>query len=295
MSRPAARLGRGLASLIPDSALDTSDPSLAPRNTLRHVPIDEVRPNPEQPRDVFKAEELESLADSIRTHGVLAPLVVRREQGRYVLIAGERRLRAAALAGLSEVPVILRDAPGAREQLELALVENLQRADLDPVETARGYERLSHDFGMTQDEVARRVGCDRSTVANTMRLLKLPEVALSALRDGRISSGHARALIPLANAEDDLRQVLAKVLAQGLNVRATEKLVAQVSATPRPLRAAAQRKREQTFDYATQLLSRSLQTAVEIRPLAKGGGHIVIDYSSADELERLIQRLRQEG
>jgi ParB family chromosome partitioning protein len=295
MSRPAARLGRGLASLIPDSALDANDTSVTPRNTLRHVPLDEVRANPEQPREVFVPGELESLADSIRVHGILTPLVVRREQGRYVLIAGERRLRAAALAGLSEVPVIVRDAPEPREQLELALIENLQRSDLDPVETARGYDRLSREFGLTQDEVARRVGCDRSTVANMMRLLKLPEIGLAALRDGRISAGHARALIPLANAENDLRQVLAKVIAQGLNVRATEKLVAQVVAVPRAVRAANERKREQTFDYATQLLSRALQTSVEIRPLAKGGGRIVIDYAGAEELERLIQHLRHDG
>ena len=293
MSRPAARLGRGLASLIPDSALDLGQTPKTSRAALRVVPLDEIRPNPEQPREVFAPGDLEDLASSIRTHGVLSPLVVRRAEGRYVLIAGERRLRASALAGLSEVPVVVREAPGAREQLELALIENLQRADLDPVETARGYERLSSEFGMTQQEISQRVGRDRSTIANLMRLLKLPDFALDALRDGRISAGHARALIPLAGAQDDLRRLLAKVVAQRLNVRSTEKLVSQLTATPKPMRNATRRKREQTFDYATRLLSEALHTSVAIKPRANGSGKITIDYANAEELERLIQQVRQ--
>jgi ParB family chromosome partitioning protein len=293
MSRPAARLGRGLASLIPDSALDVTDPNTVQRSSLRVVPLDEIRPNPEQPREVFDTDALEDLANSIRTHGVLSPLVVRRAEGRYILIAGERRLRASALAGLVEVPVVVRDAPGSKEQLELALVENLQRSDLDPVETARGYQRLASEFAMRQDEIAKRVGRDRSTIANIMRLLKLPDFALNALRDGRISSGHARALIPLADAPDDLRRLLAKVVAQKLNVRATEKMVSQLLATPQPVRTATRQKREQTFEYATKLLSQALHTAVNIRPRANGGGKITIDYANADELERLIQQMRE--
>src|SRR5690606_4277824 len=155
------RLGRGLASLIPDSAFGDEE-ELVERPRLRIVPLDEIRPNPEQPREVFDAEDLAGLADSVRRHGILTPLVVRRHEGQYVLIAGERRLRAAGLAGLTDVPVIVREADAPSEQLELALVENLQRTDLDPIEAARGYHRLSDEYGYTQDEVARKVGKDRS-------------------------------------------------------------------------------------------------------------------------------------
>lgn len=288
MTKPA-RLGRGLASLIPDSALGGTEE--AARASLRHVPLDEIVPNPEQPRHVFDALELEGLADSIREHGVLSPLVVRRAEGRYVLIAGERRLRASALAGLSEVPVVVRDAPTPRDQLELALVENLQRSDLDPVETARGYARLAKEFGLTQDEIAGRVGKDRATVANAIRLLKLPDFALDALKDGQISAGHARALLPLADAPDDLRRTLAKVIAARLPVRATERLVHQLATTPKAVRNATRERRDRTFDYATRLLTEALQTKVEIKAKRRGGS-IVVAYSDAEELERLIQRLR---
>ncbi|MCB9680683.1 MAG: ParB/RepB/Spo0J family partition protein [Alphaproteobacteria bacterium] len=293
MSRPA-RLGRGLASLIPDSALAGTD-APAPQAGLRHVPLDEIVPNPEQPRHVFDPAELEALSDSIRVHGILSPLVVRRSEGRYILIAGERRLRAAALAGLSDVPVVVRDALTPREQLELALVENLQRSDLDPVESARGYERLSKEFGLKQDEIATRVGKDRSTVANAMRLLKLPAFALDALRDGRISAGHARTLIPLADAPDDLRRVLAQVIAKSLNVRATERLVNQLISTPKPMRNVERERREQTFDYATKVLCEALHTQVAIKPRRNGGGTIVVSYGDAEELERLISHIRSVG
>jgi ParB family chromosome partitioning protein len=169
MSKGVARgLGRGLASLIPDSALEM-DELPAERDALRVVPIDEIKPNPEQPREVFAKSELDDLASSIRTHGILSPLVVRREEGRYIVIAGERRLRAAAMAGLTTVPVIVRVAEDRSTQLELALVENLQRADLDPIEAARGFQRLCDEYDYTQDQVAASVGRDRSTIANILR------------------------------------------------------------------------------------------------------------------------------
>lgn len=293
MSRPTSRgLGRGLASLIPDSAL-AGEGGTPEASALRVVPLDEVRPNPEQPRQVFDGAELEALAASIRAHGVLSPLVVRRHEGRYVLIAGERRLRAAALAGLEEVPVLVREADQPSEQLELALVENLQRADLDPVEAARGFERLIQEYGYTQEEVAQRVGRDRSTVANAIRLLKLPDFVLQSLRDGRITAGHARALLPLEDI-DELRQVLARVIAQQLSVRATERLVAQL-AQVQTVRQAERRNRQRTLEYATRLLEEALHTSVQIRPLKKGGGRIVIDYADSEDLERLIGKLREQS
>lgn len=290
MSRNTGRgLGRGLASLIPDSALEGESGGARPSD-LRMVPLDEIRANPEQPRQVFAGEELESLADSIRAHGVLSPLVVRRHEGRYVLIAGERRLRAAGLAGLEQVPVVVREADEPVAQLELALVENLQRADLDPIEAARGYDRLVREYGLTQDQVAERLGRDRSTVANAIRLLKAPDFVLQAVRDGRITAGHARALLPLEDV-DELRQTLARVIAQQLSVRATERLVGELTRV-QVVRQQERRSRQRAFDYATKLLEDSLHTSVRIKPLKKGGGTIVIDYADNEDLERLIGKLR---
>lgn len=299
-NRVARGLGRGLASLIPDSALEM-DALPAEREALRVVPIDEIKPNPEQPREVFDKTLLDDLTASIKAHGVLSPLVVRREEGRYVVIAGERRLRAAALAGLTTVPVLVREADERSTQLELALVENLQRADLDPIESARGFQRLVDEYGYTQDQVAAAVGKDRSTIANFVRLLKLPEFVLGALRDGRISAGHARAMLPLATgtteddaAHADLRRVLARVLAQTLNVRQTERLVASIVRAPATAVTTQSGKvrQERTLQYAVKLIEESLHTSVEIRPKTKGGGRIVLDYSDAEDLERIIGLLR---
>jgi ParB family chromosome partitioning protein len=292
MSRASRGLGRGLASLIPDSALEV-DALPADRDALRVVPLDEVRPNPEQPREVFAEGDLADLCASIQAHGILSPLVVRKDSGRYVLIAGERRLRAAALAGLTEVPVVVREADEPHEQLELALVENLQRSDLDPIELARGFQRLVDQYGYTQEQVAAAVGKDRSTVANLIRLLRLPDFVLAALRDGRISAGHARALLPLTDA-DDMRRVLARVLAQGLSVRAVERLVSDLVRVP-PVVSAERRSRERTMDYAVKLLEEALHTSVDIRARKRGGGRIVIDYADGEDLERLISHLRGEG
>jgi len=286
-------LGRGLASLIPDSALD-GDSLPAPREALRIVPLDEVRPNPEQPRELFDAAKLEELAASIRAHGILCPLVVRRHEGRYVVIAGERRLRAAALAGLTEVPVVVRTADDAREQLELALVENLQRDDLDAIESARGFHRLMDEYGHTQDQVAKSVGKKRATVANALRLLRLPDFVVGALRDRRISAGHARALVPLADDDEALRRMLAKIVAESLNVRQLERLVSAKVRTPGVI-AADRRRKERALEYAEKILSESLHTAVAIQQRQRGGGRIVIDFADAEDLERLIQHLRAGG
>lgn len=289
---PARRgLGRGLASLIPDTTFGEDDVAQVQRAELRFVPIDEIRPNPEQPRQVFDAEQIQALAASIQRHGVLSPLVVRREEGRYFLIAGERRLRAATLAGLDEVPVVLKEAEEASDQLELALVENLQRSDLDPIEAARGYQRLIDQYGYTQDQVSARVGKDRSTVANALRLLRLPDYVLQAVRDGRLSAGHARTLLPLEHP-DDLRKVVAKVIAQDLSVRSTEAIVRQLTRTDPIRRSATERRAERTLDYANKLLTDALRTSVAIQPRKKGGGRIVIDYADAEDLERLIGKLR---
>jgi ParB family chromosome partitioning protein len=277
--------------LIPDDTFE-DEAAVLDRPGVRLVPLDEIRPNPEQPRTVFSAEALADLAASIRTYGVLMPLVVRRFEGHYVLIAGERRLRAAGLAGLREVPCLVREASSSREQLELALVENLQREDLDVIEAARGYERLIEEFGLTQDEVAGRVGKNRATVANAVRLLALPDHALAALRDGRISAGHARAVLPLLETPGVLREVLAQCVAKGWSVREVEREVARRVA-PRP--ASKGREREvRNVEYATRLLRDALKTSVAIKPLKGGGGRIVVDYADAEDLERLLAFMRHQ-
>ena len=287
--RPSRGLGRGLASLIPDDTF--SGESLHPEREFRTVPLDEIVPNPNQPRTVFDPIQLNTLADSIRAYGILNPLVVRRHEGMYVLIAGERRLRASALAGLTEVPIVLREASEPSLQLELALVENLQRADLDPIEAARGFQRLIEEYAHTQDQVAQRVGKDRATIANAIRLLRLPDIVLAAVRESKITAGHARALLPLVDP-DEIRRVLARVITQELSVRATERLVAGIVRV-QPTLTADRRKRERTMDYATKLLEDALHTSVAIQPRQSGGGRIVIDYADADHLERLITTLRQ--
>lgn len=290
MSKP--RLGRGLSSLIPDDLIAGTSPTAEPAR-LRQVPIDEVHPNPEQPRTRFDKAELDSLAESIRSHGVLQPLLVRRHDGRYLLLAGERRLRAAALAGLHEVPVVVHEAASAERQLELALVENLQRTDLDPVEEARGYARLVADFGRTQAQVAVLVGKARVTVTNAIRLLKLPEPVLSVIQQGRITAGHARALVPVAE-DPALENLVAKIEAESLSVRDTERMVAAwLEREERARRAADKSARRESVAHLGELLGRRLHTEVRLEPRADGGGKIVVEYGSEEELTRLVEVLKR--
>jgi ParB family chromosome partitioning protein len=290
MSRSS--LGRGLAALIPDSLIEPSAGLGGSRPGPSTVPLSEIHPNPEQPRSRFDAERLEELASSLREHGVLSPLVVRpRSGGGYVLIAGERRLRAAGLAGLEAVPVVVReDATNAEIQLELALVENLQREDLDPIESARGYKRLQGDFGYTQEEISTKIGKNRSTVANALRLLRLPEKLQDLVQEGRLSTGHAKALLALDD-DNDMLSVAVRVLEHDLSVRATERLVKARLAGPKPVRRKGTNK---AILRLGESLSRDLETHVDIRPKARGGGgRIVIEYYSPEELERLIEHLRR--
>lgn len=289
MSEPKASrgLGRGLAALLSTDTREAA-PGAPPADTLVHLAIDALRPNPEQPRETFAPAALDSLAASIREHGILTPLVARREGDGYVLIAGERRWRAARMAGLERVPVFVRGAaPTLVEQLELALIENLQREDLDPVEAALGYQRLVQQYGHTQEQVAQRVGKDRATVANALRLLKLPPAGLDALKQGRISAGHARALLPVEDAEQ-FAVALSTVIARELSVRATEQMVRGLK---KP--AAPAKKPDRGLTRLADTLTRSLGSRVSLKPKAKGGGRIVIDYTDAAELDRLVGRLKE--
>lgn len=287
-ARSKGRLGRGLSALIPDDILDLTDKGASEDSALRQVRIDQIRPNPEQPRLSFQVGALEDLASSIREHGVLTPLLVRRVgPTSYVLIAGERRLRAAGLAGMDQVPVWVRDDVSSREQLELALVENLQREDLDPIETATAYRRMLEEFNMTQADVARRVGKDRATVANSVRILRLPEFVLTEVRSNRISAGHAKALLPIPDTTT-LRKTLREVIIKDLSVRATERLVAGLLDPKRQSKSPI----SASHKAASDRIERALGSRVRIEPRARGKrGKIIIEYFSPEELERLIEML----
>lgn len=271
MSRKSG-LGRGLEALLPESG-------------LQDIPVARIRPNPLQPRQHFGEKALAELAQSLQAHGMLQPVVVSRlpEAGAYQLIVGERRWRAARQAGLAAIPALIRPT-GSREALEIALVENLQRAGLSPLETAEAYAALMSEFGITQEHVAARVGKSRSAVANTLRLLRLADAVKEALAAGTISEGHARALLRLTT-EMQLH-ALAEVARRGLNVRQTEQLVKRLQAPRSPRAQPAAGRRAEWED----LLRRSLATKVEIQRRGRQGT-IRIHFYSEEDLENLVDRL----
>ena len=270
-------LGRGLDALLPSSS-DTS--------SLTHLDIDLIRPNPLQPRVVFDPEKLEELAKSLKSKGVLQPIVVRPAEGGYQIIAGERRWRASQRAGLQSIPAIIQDVSD-REMVELALVENIQRDDLNAIEEAQAYQMMNSQFGLTQEQIAGRVGRSRVAVANTLRLLQLPQVVQSMVVNDQLSMGHARALLPLPQSEQ-LR--LARFIAEkGLSVRQTEARVRRLLAEPKSGKAAAIRKDPNLKD-AERRLERHYQTKIEIRSRG-ASGQILLHYHSQEELERLFEEL----
>jgi ParB family transcriptional regulator, chromosome partitioning protein len=283
-------LGRGLSAIIPDEI--RAPRQTRTRDALRMIRTDHVRPDPSRPRINFHIHVLEELAEKIRNEGVGTPLLVRRDEqfeGHFVLIAGERRLQASVLAGLDEVPCWVRDNIDSREQLEQALIENLHRDDLDPIEVAETYHRLVHEFDRTQADVARSVGKDRATVANAIRLLKLPDFAVTALRDGRISAGHGKALLALGDP-DLLRAALTEVLDQTLSVRATERLVSARLTTKE------RRKRgpSPVISKLSARIGRELNANVRVETSARSQrGRILIDFSSQEELDRLVRQLTE--
>ena len=277
--RPA--LGRGIEALLGESPQPESPSELS---------VDKISPNRDQPRRTFNRDELQELADSIATHGVLQPLVVQADGDGYRIIAGERRFRAARLAGLSSVPAVVRTTKGI-EHLELALVENLQRADLNPVDEARGYRRLMELGGHTQEQVARRVGKSRVTVTNALRLLKLPDDILTAVERADITAGHARAL--LAVADDAARsELFDRIMAERLSVRATEQAVHEPStpATDEDGDRPARRAIDPELAALQQRLIEALGTKVDVRGSARSG-RISVTYYSSDDLERICERI----
>ena len=278
-------LGRGLGALIPGG-----ENALA-ENGVMLVSVDLVFPNPRQPRSMMHPEELEDLTASIREHGVLQPLIVTPGDmdGRYVLIAGERRLEAARLAGLASVPVLVRQATD-QQRLELAIIENVQRSDLSALEQAEAYRQLAEDFDLSHEDIAVRVGKSRVAVTNTLRLLKLPDVIKNALIEGRVSEGHARALLALTMPEAQTA-ALRTVLKQELNVRQTEDLVRKLSGE-KPSRKQKPAAVPEVAELEERLRS-SLGTKVTLRSGRKGGT-VTIHYYSDEELNALMGRLLNE-
>jgi ParB family transcriptional regulator, chromosome partitioning protein len=281
--QPARRLGRGLEALLGTAvATASADPS-----ALQRIPIARIRPNPFQPRKDFRPEELADLETSIRESGLLQPITVRTaSNGGFELIAGERRLRSAAHLGWTEIPAVVKDVDD-RTLLTLALVENLQRADLNPIEEAGGYQRLVDEFGLTQQQVADVVGKDRATVANILRVLHLPASVRRMLQDGQLSLGHARALLALTG-ERAMIDLAREVAAKGLSVREVERRVRETPAARKPSRAARPELHSAEARQIEQQLRRRLGTDVEIVLSAKEKGTIRIPFYSADDLERIL-------
>jgi ParB family transcriptional regulator, chromosome partitioning protein len=286
-------LGRGLDALLGGSGQPAAplagvpSPEPEPARPAALLPIDRLKPSRLQPRGRFDEAGLEELAESIRAQGILQPIVVTLEEdGSAAIVAGERRWRAARLAGLAEVPVVVRDAIDDQQRLELALVENLQRADLNPIEEAEAYELLRERFGLSQEEIATRVGKGRPTITNTLRLLRLPEEIRDLLREGRLSAGQARPLLGVAERERQLA-LARRAAREGLSARQLEALVGEASKGGRKRRAP---EGDPHVRAAQERLVRALQTRVEIR--ARGArGTIRIHYHSEEELMRIYDRL----
>lgn len=291
-----SRLGRGLAALIGDMGSDA--PAANERASVpggaRKVPVAFLRPNPHNPRRTFVETDLEDLAASIRERGIIQPIVVRVVAGQrdaYEIVAGERRWRASQRAGIHEVPIVVLDVSD-REALEIAIIENVQRADLNPLEEAAGYQQLADQFNYSQNDLARVIGKSRSHVANTMRLLKLPEGVKAYLADGRLSAGHARALL----TQDDPEAMAHAIVEQGLNVRAVEALAQELNEAKAEAQGKAPRKaRTPTpLDADTQALEKRLSDALGLTVTLKHqgqAGEVRIRYSSLDQLDEVCRRL----
>ena len=307
MASTRSALGRGLGALLPSSPATPTQISAPARGdaqhltttdtastgqALRELPVDEIDPNPEQPRRHFNPEHLNELATSIRRHGVLQPVVVRRAGSRYELIVGERRWRASRAAGLATIPAVISDVD-SDEQLELAIVENVQRRDLNPMELAHAYHALAR-AGATQDEIGKRVGLDRSSIANHLRLLDLSRDIQEDVESGRLSMGHAKALLQTSNPERR-RHLRDRIAAEQLSVRDTEQLARDAGRPPRARkpRGGGKQSADPNLQNLVEILQKQLQTRIRIQGDADRG-RIEIEYFGAEDLDR-ITRLLLEG
>ena len=276
-------LGRGLGSLMGEAQSETG---FVEQKEETKVPIDKINPNPNQPRTHFNETLLNELADSIRENGVLQPLLVRKKGKGYEIIAGERRYQASKIAGLEELPVIVKEVDD-QKMLELALIENLQRSDLNPIEEARGYRQLIKASGMTQEALSKAVSKSRSSITNSLRLLDLPEPVQQYLFDGRLTAGHARAILAVPYEEQRIK-LADKVVAEGLSVRATENLaplfsVGETPRTPRPVMP-------QSYKRAARVLRQALNTNVKVKS-SRGKNKIEIEFKDEEELTRILSSM----
>lgn len=276
-------LGRGLGSLMGEAQSETG---FVEQKEETKVPIDKINPNPNQPRTHFNETLLNELADSIRENGVLQPLLVRKKGKGYEIIAGERRYQASKIAGLEELPVIIKEVDD-QKMLELALIENLQRSDLNPIEEAKGYRQLIKASGMTQEALSKAVSKSRSSITNSLRLLDLPAPVQQYLFDGRLTAGHARAILAVPYEEQRIK-LADKVVAEGLSVRATENLaplfsVGETPRTPRPVMP-------QSYKRAARVLRQALNTNVKVKS-SRGKNKIEIEFKDEEELTRILSSM----
>lgn len=284
---PRRALGRGLSALLPERPVAHAQPvpEEAPQG-FTYIPVDAISPNPLQPRTVFEPEKLSELAQSIRTNGIIQPLIVRRSQDRYELVAGERRWRAARLAGLDQVPVVIQDLADDR-LLEITLIENIQREDLNPIEIAQAFDRMIRELELSHEQVGQRTGKDRSSVTNMLRLLRLPDEVQILLAERRLSMGHARAILGLPTP--DLQRSMAdKAVAQAYSVRQVERLV-QRMIEPREPKSTEQLSQDPNVKAAVEEMERVLGTRVRIVERSEHKGRIEIEYYSQEDLERIYQ------
>lgn len=290
MSAQKRGLGKGLSALIP-----TKKPSAAPlvqhpEGTERFLKTAEIKPNRFQPRHSFREAELTELMDSIREKGVIEPVIVRKSGGGYELIAGERRFRACQKLGLEKIPAIIRQASD-QEALEIALIENIQRQNLNPIEESRGYERLAREFSLTQEALAKKVGKERSTVANSLRLLALPEEIQKMLEEDKLSAGHARAILMVSDKKKQL-SLAQTVVYKGLSVRETESLArGEPAKMPSVTPSKTIRQLDQHLTNIQNEIQRTFGTRVRIVPQGKNKGKIEVEYYSSDDFERILQKL----
>ena len=275
-------LGRGLSALIPDVPAESQQT----KDSIKFVPVAKISPNPFQPRESFDSAKLEELANSIAEKGIVQPITVRQFQDGFQLIAGERRFRCVHDLGIKEIPAFILEVDSDEEMMELSIIENIHREDLNPIDIANGYKRLIEDGNLTQEQVAKKVGKDRATVANFLRLLKLPSQIQQSAQNGELTMGHARALLTLKRNEDQVA-LWKKIVKSQLSVRQVEKAVRDLSKNDKKQNVQKTTARSAFFSDAENRLRLKLATKVQIKPKAKGGS-IEIEYYNDDDLDRLV-------
>lgn len=283
-------LGRGLSALLENADTDITSREVRPVGAVAQIPLDQLEANPFQPRLDFDPAELEELASSIKVHGVIQPITVRKMgYDKYQLISGERRTRASILAGLEKIPAYIRVA-NDQDMLEMALIENIQRSDLNAIEVAMSYRRLLEECSLKQDELGERVGKDRSTVNNYLRLLKLPDEIQAGIKTGKISMGHARAMINMDDMADQL-ELFHQIMDENLSVRSVESLVKDKKNGTRTAVSKLGTDWDPEIDKITELFHQKLKTPVHLKNNSSGKGKIIISYKNREELERILNMM----